>query len=70
MAAAQRRVAETSIDTRIRPKRAPARKALASAVTAVFDQPVIHRCQLHKIRNVEVKLPKALAQTVTRKNAA
>ncbi|HUZ42038.1 MAG TPA: transposase, partial [Acidimicrobiales bacterium] len=34
-------------------------KALASAVEAVFDHPVIARCQLHKIRNVEAKLPKA-----------
>jgi hypothetical protein len=42
-------------------------KALASAVKAVFDHPVIHRCQLHKIRNVEAKLPKALAATVTTK---
>ena len=42
-------------------------RALASAVKAVFDHPVIHRCQLHKIRNVEAKLPKALAATVTTK---
>ena len=42
-------------------------KALASAITAVFDHPVIHRCQLHKIRNVESKLPKALAAIVTKK---
>jgi transposase-like protein len=45
-------------------------KALASAVKAVFDHPVIHRCQLHKIRNVESKLPKALAQAVTKKMRA
>jgi len=45
-------------------------KALASAVKAVFDHPVIHRCQLHKIRNVESKLPKALAKTVTKKMRA
>ncbi|MDQ6782519.1 MAG: transposase, partial [Actinomycetota bacterium] len=31
-------------------------KALAAAVKAVFDQPVIARCQLHKIRNVKAKL--------------
>ena len=37
---------------------------------AVFDHPVIHRCQLHKIRNVESKLPKALAKTVTKKMRA
>jgi hypothetical protein len=42
-------------------------KALSSAVTAVFDHPVIHRCQLHKIRNVKSKLPKALAATVSKK---
>ena len=42
-------------------------KALASAVKAVLDHPVIHRCQLHKIRNVESKLPKTLAKTVTAK---
>ena len=42
-------------------------KALSSAIRAVFDHPIIHRCQLHKIRNVEVKLPKSLAQTVTKK---
>ena len=45
-------------------------KALSSAVTAVFDHPVIHRCQLHKIRNVESKLPKSLARTVTKKMRA
>lgn len=45
-------------------------KALHSAVKAVFDHPVIHRCQLHKIRNVEVKLPKDLATTVTKKMRA
>jgi len=42
-------------------------KALHSAVEAVFDHPVVARCQLHKIRNVEVKLPKALAKTVATK---
>ena len=42
-------------------------KALHSAVEAVFDHPVVPRCQLHKIRNVEVKLPKALAKTVATK---
>ena len=45
-------------------------KALASAVEAVFDHPVIARCQLHKIRNIEAKLPKALAKTVTTKMRA
>ncbi len=42
-------------------------KALASAVNAVFDHPVIQRCQLHKIRNVEAKLSKAMGATVARK---
>ena len=45
-------------------------KALNTAVKAVFDHPVVHRCQLHKIRNVESKLPKALASTVARKMRA
>ena len=45
-------------------------KALASAVIAVFDHPVIARCQLHKIRNVEAKLPKTLAATVSKKMRA
>lgn len=39
-------------------------KALRSAVDAVFDHPVVQRCQLHKIRNVEDKLPKTLRPTV------
>ncbi|HEV2068920.1 MAG TPA: IS256 family transposase [Acidimicrobiales bacterium] len=42
-------------------------KALVAAVKAVFDHPVVHRCQLHKVRNVEAKLPKALASTVAKK---
>jgi transposase-like protein len=37
---------------------------------AVFDHPVIHRCQLHKVRNVESKLPKVLASTVAKKMRA
>jgi putative transposase len=45
-------------------------KALHSAVNAVFDHPVMARCQLHKIRNVEAKLPKALAATVSKKMRA
>ncbi len=45
-------------------------KALASAVRAVFDRPVIQRCQLHKVRNVEAKLPKALAALVAKKMRA
>ncbi len=35
-------------------------KALSRAVKDVFDQPVIHRCQEHKIRNVKDKLPEKL----------
>ena len=45
-------------------------KALNTAVKAVFDHPVVHRCQLHKVRNVEAKLPKALASTVATKMRA
>jgi transposase-like protein len=45
-------------------------KALAAGVKSVFDHPVIQRCQLHKIRNVESKLPKALAATVVKKMRA
>jgi putative transposase len=35
--------------------------ALASALKAVFDHPVIARCQLHKIRNVRRHLPDKVA---------
>jgi transposase-like protein len=45
-------------------------KAPSSAVKAVFDHPVIARCQLHKIRNVTSKLPEALGQTVAKKMRA
>lgn len=45
-------------------------KALAAGVKSVFDHPVIQRCQLHKIRNVEARLPKSVAPTVTRKMRA
>lgn len=45
-------------------------KALVGAVKAVFDHPVVHRCQLHKVRNVESKLPKELASTVAKKMRA
>ena len=45
-------------------------KALAAGVRAVFDHPVVQRCQLHKIRNVEARLPKALAATVAKKMRA
>src|SRR5487761_1260936 len=42
-------------------------KALASAVKAVFDHPVIQRCQLHKLRNIEDHLPDHVAATVAKK---
>ena len=42
-------------------------KALHAGVKAVFDQPIIQRCQLHKIRNVEAKLPDRLDATVASK---
>ena len=45
-------------------------KALVAGVKAVFDSPVIQRCQLHKIRNVESKLPDALASSVAKKMRA
>lgn len=35
-------------------------KALAAAVKEIFDQPVIARCQLHKLRNVRDHLPEHL----------
>jgi putative transposase len=42
-------------------------KALRRAVLDVFDHPVIQRCQLHKIRNVQDRLPGKLHSTVTAK---
>src|SRR5450830_937330 len=45
-------------------------KALHAAVTAVFDHPVVQRCQAHKCRNVAYKLPDDLAKTVTKKMLA
>jgi putative transposase len=39
-------------------------KALRRAVLDVFDRPVIGRCQLHKIRNVQDHLPEKLRTTV------
>ena len=45
-------------------------KALSAAVTEVFDQPVIARCQLHKIRNVRDHLPEKMRPTVERKMRA
>ena len=45
-------------------------KALHAAIMAVFDHPVIQRCQMHKLRNVADKLPDDLAATVTKKMRA
>jgi putative transposase len=42
-------------------------RALRRAVLDVFDHPVIQRCQLHKIRNVQDRLPEKLRSTVTAK---
>ena len=42
-------------------------KALRKAVLDVLDQPVIQRCQLHKIRNVKDHLPQRLRASVGRK---
>lgn len=42
-------------------------QALRSAVQDVFDQPVIQRCQLHKLRNVLDKLPERLRETVAQR---
>jgi putative transposase len=39
-------------------------KALHRAVLDVFDRPVIARCQLHKIRNVQDRLPEKLRSLV------
>jgi transposase-like protein len=39
-------------------------KALRRAVMDVFDWPVIGRCQLHKIRNVQDRLPEKLRSVV------
>jgi hypothetical protein len=38
--------------------------ALRRAVLDVLDHPVIARCQLHKIRNVQDRLPEKLRQVV------
>jgi putative transposase len=45
-------------------------KALRRAVREVFDHPVIARCQLHKIRNVEDRLSKALRSVVAKRMRA
>ena len=45
-------------------------KALKSAVQAVFDHPVIARCQLHKLRNLKRYLPDKVARVVERRMRA
>jgi putative transposase len=45
-------------------------KALRKAVLDVFDHPVIQRCQLHKIRNVQDRLPQRLRGPVGKKMRA
>jgi hypothetical protein len=45
-------------------------KALPPAIKAVFDHPVIARCQEHKVRNVRNHLPKDLAPIVERRMRA
>jgi hypothetical protein len=42
-------------------------KALARAVKDVFDQPLIQRCQQHKIKNVRDKLPERLRTIAERR---
>lgn len=45
-------------------------KALRAGVLKVFSRPVLARCQLHKVRNVEARLPKATAKVVANKMRA
>jgi putative transposase len=45
-------------------------KALRRAVLDVFDQPVVARCQLHKIRNVRDRLPEQLRAVVEKRMRA
>ncbi len=45
-------------------------KALAAAVKEVFDHPVIGRCQLHKLRNVQDHLPEKMRGPVGRRMRA
>ena len=46
------------------------RRFRTCAVLEVFDHPIIARCQLHKIRNVEHRLPERLRTPVTSKMRA
>lgn len=45
-------------------------KALAAGVREVFDQPVIARCQLHKLRNVRDHLPEKMRGPVEKRMRA
>ncbi len=45
-------------------------KALTAGVREVFDQPVIARCQLHKLRNVRDHLPKKMRGPVEKRMRA
>jgi hypothetical protein len=45
-------------------------KALRRAICDVFDHPVIQRCQLHKIRNVQDRLPDKLRSVVAKRMRA
>jgi putative transposase len=45
-------------------------KALPPAIKAVFDHPVIARCEEHKVRNVARHLPKDVARLVERRMRA
>lgn len=45
-------------------------KALRKAVVDVFDSPAIQRCQLHKIRNIQDRLPQRLRGPVGKKMRA
>jgi transposase-like protein len=45
-------------------------KALRSAVREVFDDPVIQRCQQHKIQNVKDRLPERMRSVVERRMRA
>src|SRR3954470_18793355 len=45
-------------------------KALRRGVRDVFDHPVIARCQLHKVRNVQDRLPKKLHSVVAKRMRA
>ena len=45
-------------------------KALPPAIRAVFDHPVVARCEEHKVRNVRRHLPKDVARIVERRMRA